>query len=250
MELIIFFVLGAAIGSFINAASFRIAEGKNWVSDRSECPKCKQDLKWYQLIPIVSYLALRGKCGSCKTAISLQYLLVEIAMAFLFLQAGQAWMLSGDYIELLFALILFTSLTFLFIHDLRYYILPDIVTLPTLVALMGLQLYMGMDWNLLFLAVFIGSGFFAFQFLISKGRWIGGGDIRMGALMGAAIGWPYILVGLMLSYLSGSFIAIFLLLSKKKAVGAKIPFGTFLALGTLATYWWGAPIWSWYIGFL
>ena len=250
MELIIFFLLGSAFGSFINATSFRIAKGKNWVNDRSECPKCQVALKWYHLIPLISFIALRGKCGACKDSISVQYILVEIAMALLFVIAGQAWMLSADFLELFFALVLFTSLTFLFIHDLRYYILPDIVTLPTLGILTGIQLYRGVEWNLLFLAILIGAGFFAFQFIISKGRWIGGGDIRMGALMGAAVGWPYILVALMVSYISGSFIAIFLLLSKKKAVGAKIPFGTFLALGTLITYWWGAPIWSWYIGFL
>lgn len=250
MELAIFFLLGSAIGSFINAASFRIAHAKNWVSGRSACPHCKQELAWYQLVPVVSYLVQLGKCSSCKAKLSIQYLLVELVLGALFLIAGQDWLMTQDLLELAFALILYTSLVFLFIHDLKYYILPDLVTLPTIIALLILQFFKGADMRFIFWGVLIGAGFFAAQFLVSKGKWIGGGDIRMGGVMGAALGIPYILVALMLSYISGALIGVGLLLSKKKSFGAKLPFGTFLALGTVATYWWGESIWSWYIGFL
>jgi prepilin signal peptidase PulO-like enzyme (type II secretory pathway) len=93
----------------------------------------------------------------------------------------------------------------------------------------------------------IGSGFFLLQFVISKGRWIGGGDIRLGFFMGAILGWPHVLTALFISYILGSFISIFLLLYRRKEWGDKIPFGTFLALGTFITMLWGPSLVNWYL---
>lgn len=247
---LLFFLFGTAIGSFINAASFRIGHGKNWISGRSACQKCQHQLKWWELIPVISFFLLKAKCSSCKESIASRYLLVELVMGALFLVAGQSFLLAFDYWTLLFELVLSSSLVFLFLHDLEFFILPDLVTIPSLIVLFGLQLLRGYSVQELLLAILIGAGFFAFQFIISKGKWIGGGDIRMGALMGSALSWPGILIGLFLSYIYGSVIAIYLLATKKKSMGAKLPFGTFLALGTLTTLWYGDAILTWYLGFL
>lgn len=248
---IIFFVLGACMGSFLHAASFRIAKKQDLVKGRSACPKCRQQLKWYDLIPVISFLVLKRKCRACGWKIPTRYLLVELATGLLFLSTGLYW-LSQDLtmIYLIRDLFIVSVLLFLFIHDLFYYILPDIVTLPSIVLVVAMQLALGISWESLLLAILIGGGFFAFQFIVSKGKWIGGGDIRLGALMGAIVGWPAILIALLLAYLLGAFVSLFLVFTKKKDFGSMMPFGTFLTLSTLITIWWGEQILQWYIGLL
>ena len=107
-----------------------------------------------------------------------------------------------------------------------------------------------MPWPQLLIGVAAGGGFFLLQYVASSGRWIGGGDIRFGALMGALLGWPLILVGLFVSYVTGAVVAVTLLANKRKRFGQSIPFGTFLAIGTLASLWCGQHILDWYLGFL
>ena len=134
--------------------------------------------------------------------------------------------------------------------DLKYLLLPDIVTLPSVAAFFIINLILGAaGWSLL-IAMAIGAGFFALQFIVSKGKWIGGGDIRFGALMGALLGWPNILVGLFFAYLIGAIIGVILLISGRKKFGSQLPFGTFLALGTTIGIWWGNGIINWYMGLL
>jgi len=243
--------IGLAIGSFVNASVYRLANKQDIVKDRSKCTKCLAVLKWNDLIPIYSYLSLRGKCRYCSKPFSLQYLLVELGCGILFLITSILWLQAGSGVLVLVRdLLSIAVLLFLFVFDLRYYLLPDIVTLPSIGVFFGINLYLGYSVQHLLLAIIVGGGFFALQFLISKGKWIGGGDIRFGALMGALLSWPGVLVALFLSYIIGSFISIGLVLFGKKGFGSKVPFGTFLAIGTVITLWWGRPILNWYLGML
>jgi prepilin signal peptidase PulO-like enzyme (type II secretory pathway) len=221
--------------------------------DRSRCTHCKRQLTAMDLIPVVSYVALRARCRSCHAPIAPSYVVTEVLLGLLF-AATFVWRVGADAVLVssnLFLLLrdwyLFTALAFLFLSDLLYEELPDEVTLPSLVVLAGFSWALGLTWPSLLLGIVVGGGFFLLQYLISGGKWIGGGDIRLGALMGAIFGWPLVLVALFVSYLLGASVAIPLLLSGKKQLGQTIPFGTFLAVGTVLTLWVGPDLLAWYL---
>lgn len=243
-------LFGLAFGSFINAAVYRLYK-KETMQTRSHCVHCRYVLQWYDLIPLGSFLLLKGKCRSCSKPIPKNYFFVEFITSLLFAVAGYLWVLSGLSIEFLLRdLLLILVLVFLFVYDAKYYLLPDIVTLPAIIFFFLIQWYLGESLQNLLLAMMIGGGFFFLQFAISKGKWIGGGDIRLGTLMGVVLGWPLILVGLFLAYIIGALFAVPLLLTKKKELGSQIPFGTFLTLATVISMWWGQSILDWYLAFL
>lgn len=239
------------MGSFLNAVSLRLAGKQPFVNARSVCVKCGHQLSWTDLIPVFSFLVLKGQCRYCKGALSKTYLIVELALLALFIVQGWIWSHSGQGIwHLMLNLTAISVFAFLFLHDLRYYLLPDLVTIPATVFFFVMNLVLGISIKHLLYGIIIGGGFFLAQYLLSKGKWIGDGDIRMGAMLGALFGWPLVLVCLMLSYIAGTLVAIPLLVSGKKGPGEKLPFGTFLALGGLITLWWGDRILSWYLSLL
>lgn len=251
--LLIMAVLGAAIGSFINAAVFRLYRDLPLVQARSRCVHCETTLVWYHLVPLVSFVMLGGVCGTCSKPIPSRYLLVESATAFLFAVCAWLWWRDAafDVVRLLRYLFALGVLVFLFVYDYEYNLLPDIVTIPATVLIAAATLYVtGFAWLPLLIGVAFGAGFFSLQYLVSGGKWIGGGDIRFGALMGALLGWPLVVLGLFASYLGGSVVAIWLLATKRKQVGQTVPFGTFLAVGTLLALWFGQPIFDWYMNML
>ncbi len=254
------FIFGAAIGSFLNCLAWRLYHNESlW--GRSACPKCHKKIYWYDNVPLLSYLALGGKCRHCRQKIAIQYPLVELATACLFLLAFSLhffgnevdlfltfssrplWLMVRDWL-------LISFLVVIFIMDLRWYVIVDEISLPAIVIILLINLALGMSWTALLSSAIIGSGFFALQYVISHGRWVGSGDIRLGALMGVALGWPKILVALMLAYLAGAFIGVFLIAFKKKHLKSAIPFGVFLAPATLVALWWGPALWQWYAGLL
>jgi len=247
----LFVVLGLCIGSFLNAAIFRLAKKESVARGRSKCLHCGTQLVWYDLIPVLSFLLLRGKCRRCHAFIDVQYILVEVFAAVLFGIAALLWSLSGmPWLQLVRDCFAVSIFLFLFVYDCRYYLLPDMVTLPAVAIIIVLNLVLGMSPLAMCLGALIGGGFFALQFVLSKGRWIGGGDIRLGVLMGVLLSWPLILVALFIAYVSGAAIGIILLLMKKKHFGSKLPFGTFLSVSSIATLWYGQVILQWYLGYL
>lgn len=249
-------MLGASIGSFLNAAVYRLAVKESIAKGRSRCVHCGKTLPWYDLFPVFSYLALKGQCRACDKRISVQYILVEVAMAALFGFVAWKWGAMAQQasflviLEMVRDLLAVSVLVFLFVFDLKYFLLPDIVTLPSILVFLIINLILGVVWWTLLLAIVIGAGFFALQFVVSKGKWIGGGDIRFGGLMGAILGWPNILVGLFGAYFIGAIVGLGLLISGKKKFGSQLPFGTFLAIGTAIGLWWGNGIISWYLGLI
>jgi len=247
------FILGLCIGSFVNCLVWRLNQKKT-ILGRSICPQCKKKINWYDNIPLVSFIILWGKCRHCKEKISFQYPLAELATGILFILAilniGYP-VFSSQYLILALRDLLFISvLVIIFIYDLRWYLILDIITVPAIALALFFNIYLGFGWRNLFLATVVGGGFFLAQYIISQGRWIGGGDIRLGALMGMMLGWPQILVALMLAYIIGSVVGIGLLISNKKKMSSQIPFGTFLSIATLIALLWGEKILDWYLGLI
>jgi prepilin signal peptidase PulO-like enzyme (type II secretory pathway) len=138
----------------------------------------------------------------------------------------------------------------IFIYDLRWYLILDKITLPACAIVLILNLFLGISlWNLVFSGI-IGSSFFLLQFIISRGKWIGGGDIRLGLLMGLTLGWPNIIIGIFLAYFMGAIIGLGLILAGKKKWGSRIPLGIFLSTATVITLFWGKQILNWYLNFV
>lgn len=246
--------VGAALGSFLNAMVWRLRSGTSIVHGRSQCPVCGHVLLWYDLVPLVSFFLLRGRCRHCKKKISWRYPAVEVWMGVLF--AGIASLHATERITDIAGFLLFCFvvwiLTIIFVYDFLYQEIPDSITLPAIAVLM---LFFIFEYSADALAnraigMMVGGGFFLLQYLVSRGKWIGGGDIRLGVLMGILLGWPNILVAFFLSYVSGAIIGGLLLLTKKKTMKSELPFGIFLAPSTLTAMVWGHEMVRWYVHFL
>ncbi|MBT4403010.1 prepilin peptidase [Candidatus Falkowbacteria bacterium] len=253
--IILFFIFGAIIGSFLNVVIYRTYHNKFFLKARSFCPKCKKMIALYDNIPILSFIFLRGKCRHCKTGISLQYPIVEFITGLLFVIIffvnHQLPVTNYQLSISLFRDLFITSvLIIIFVQDLKWYIVLDKIILPATLVAFLINLFLGLSFRSLLLAMFIAGGFFLLQFVISKGKWIGGGDIRLGLFMGASLGFPEILIALFLAYILGSFIGIFLIIIGKKKMSSKLPFGTFLAPATLITLFCGDKILEWYLSHL
>ncbi len=249
---LIIFLLGLAVGSFLNAWIWRTRENFRITSGRSMCTVCRRKLRWYENIPVLSFLALRGRCLTCKNPIPLHYTLVEIGTAILFVFLARYSLNHPveNYLYFLRNIIFLIILIVVFVYDALYQeVLSEVVWLGSLIGLF-FNIYLGYSITSMLLgAVFI-SGFFMLQFAVSKGRWIGGGDVRLGVMMGLWLGWPVSLLALFIAYISGAVISLALLALKKKTLKSATPFGTYLAISTLVCIIWGNRIIDWYLGLL
>lgn len=215
---------------------------------RSFCPNCKCELKIVDLIPLFSFIILKCKCRYCLQKISYQYFLIELSTGILFALA----FLQHQTIDLFLMRNLFFILVliFIFIFDLKYYLILDRIIWPTFVIALITNLYLGFGiWNLA-LGIIIGATFFGLQYLVSNGKWLGFGDVKFGALLGVMFGWQLMLIVIAIAYVLGGLTAIILLLSKKKKFGEILPMGTFLALSAVIVLLWGGQILSYYISLL
>ena len=230
------FVFGLIAGSFLNCLIYRLPKGIKVSKGRSRCTFCGENLKAIHLIPILSYLAQRGKCSFCKSKIPLRYLIVELALPLLWVYGFLTWGLSAYF--LYFALISF-FIVGLFFTDLEKYVLPDKLMLPAIFVAFLWHVIQERSFHSLFWGVIVGAGFFAIQYWISKGKWVGEGDIWFGALMGIMFGFPQVLISIWIAYVMGGIVGFTLLISKKKNLNSKIPFGTFLAVSSLIMFFYG-----------
>lgn len=258
MLLAFVFILGLFVGSFLNVVVYRLHREESFVKGFSKCLFCGHRLYPKDLVPLVSFLFLKGKCRYCRHKIAKQYFLMELATAIGFtLIALVLWKNIDSQIILaninnllifktLAWCLFFSYLLIIFVYDLKYYLILDQVTLPAIVLIFIINLFLGFSWATLLLGALVGGGFFFLQFAISKGKWIGGGDIRLGLLLGVMLAWPQVLTALFLAYLLGSLFAIGLLLKGKKHWGDKLPFGTFLSLATFIVLLYGDVLISWY----
>ncbi|MDD5031951.1 MAG: prepilin peptidase [Patescibacteria group bacterium] len=254
------FIFGLVIGSFLNCLIWRLYK-KEGMWNRSYCPACRQQIAWYDNIPVLSFILLRGKCRHCRKRISIQYPIVEFLTGVLFLIAflnNESGIMNNGLFLILNSKFLILTLrdwfivavmTVIFIYDLRWYLILDKITLPACLIVFILNLALGISWLNLVISAAIGGGFFLIQFLVSRGKWIGGGDIRLGLLMGFSLGDPSrLILAILLAYFIGSVIGLGLIISKRKRWNSEVPFGVFLASATIFTVFWGEKIINWYLG--
>jgi len=240
------FIFGLIIGSFLNAVIYRLDKKRSIFQGRSRCPKCKKLILWYDNIPIISFFLLRGRCRHCQKKISWQYPLVEFFTGLIFL-INSLVITNFNYLsfynwpvilQLSAAWIISSLLIIIFVYDLKYYLILDRLVIP--LAILAF-LYNLLNYSLINLLIggIIGLSFFLIQFLISQGKWIGDGDLRLGLAMGFILGFPKIFLGLFLAYFIGSIVAVILLATTKKSFKSRIPFGPFLVVGTYLTMLFG-----------
>lgn len=256
--ILILAILGVSLGSFVNAAVWRLKVKKDIVHDRSECVNCHHKLSAGDLIPIVSWLVLRGKCRYCRKPISIQYPVVEVVVLLYFVGSYLLWPvdLSSTYAWVDFSLWLSygVGLAILFVYDLKWYLLPDKVVWP-LVALGAIDLVNNALWHHwsitqfiveLLLAVMAVAGLYYALYLVSKGKWVGFGDVKLGLFMGLALGWQAALVALLLANVIGCLVIIPGLVSGKLKRDSRIPFGPLLIVGFVIAGIWGQLLFDWY----
>jgi leader peptidase (prepilin peptidase)/N-methyltransferase len=245
---IFIFILGLCIGSFLNCFIYRLEEKKS-LKGRSFCPHCKHILSWQDLFPVFSFLFLGGKCKYCKKKISIQYPLVEIITGILFVLIFN----PQNILLSIFYCIISCFLIIIFIYDLKHYIIPDKVLFSAIAIVLIYNLIPPYDWHNI-LSIILGaaaaSGFFLVIFLISKGEWMGFGDVKLAVLMGLLLGLENVLLALFLAFFFGAIIGVILMVFKKKGLKSEIPFGPFLITGTFIAMLWGEKIISWYLNFL
>ncbi len=238
-------MFGLLLGSFLNVCSFRWPNDESVVSPRSHCPSCDQMLPWYDNIPVLSYLVLRGRCRTCRTTISMQYPLAELTTGVIW--AGLFWY-HGFSGEALRGAVFLTILFGIALTDARYYIIPDEFSLGGLVIGLAAAFLPG---GLTALDALLGAalGFGLLMGVAQAGKLafkkdaMGGGDIKMMAMIGAFLGMPGVLLTIFLGALLGS--VVFGPISWK--TGKLVPFGIFLSAGGAITYGWGGEIVRWYV---
>lgn len=261
MTWIITFILGALVGSFLNCVIYRLEKKEGFVKGRSYCPHCKNTIEPRDLVPIISFIMLKGRCRSCQGKISLQYPLTEAIIGVIFviiLLFQQDRVIFGIFgiLETAYLLLMFCLMAIIFIYDLKHYLIPDeaiFFAIGTTVAWHLISVAAGAATLLDILPfVFSGigaSGFFLAIFLFSKGTWMGFGDVKLTLFMGLFLGYPGIVVALFSSFMSGAIIGSVMVLLKKKEVKSEIPFAPFLILGTVASFFWGDAMLGWYLNF-
>ncbi len=236
VPIILIFILGLAVGSFINVLIDRNSTDESIIFGKSHCDNCKKNIAWYDLIPVLSFIFLFGKCRYCKSRLSLYYPTVELSTGILFV-ATFYFLPSTSYflLSILYSLFIVASLISIFFIDLKYGIIPDKIVYPA-IAVSFLYLLYAMPYTLYshLLSALGAFVFFLILFLVTRGRGMGVGDIKLAFLMGLILGFPEIVVALYLAFLTGAVAGVILILwRKKKLRGSTIPFGPFLVLGTI-----------------
>ncbi|SDL45168.1 type 4 prepilin peptidase 1 Aspartic peptidase. MEROPS family A24A [Geoalkalibacter ferrihydriticus] len=248
--LIFSFVLGAVVGSFLNVCIYRIPEGLSVVSPGSRCPHCERPIRWYQNIPLLSWLVLRGRCAHCGAGISMRYPLVETLCGVLFL--GVLWKFGLHAVTPVYWLLGAALIVITFI-DLDHQIIPDAISLPGIVIGFGCSFAVPwVSWLDSLLGILVGGGSLllvamVYEFLTKK-EGMGGGDIKLLAMIGAFLGWQAVFPIIFISSLAGTAVGIPVMIRQKADTRLALPFGPFLAFGALFYLFWGPEILHWYLG--
>ncbi len=243
---------GLALGSFANVCIYRIPLKKSLVYPPSSCPNCGQKIKFYDNIPVLSYLILRGKCRNCGTHISIRYPLVELILGILSLALFIRYGISYQYILFLIFLGSLVVCTFI---DIDHQIIPDLISLPGILIGFAISIIFNhITWLDSMIGILGGGGILyliavIFERLTGK-EGMGGGDIKLLAMIGAWLGWQSLPLIILISSLTGTIIGGGALLISRRGYGARIPFGPFLSLGTVIYFFFGEAIIRWYSGLL
>jgi leader peptidase (prepilin peptidase)/N-methyltransferase len=248
--------LGAAMGSFAGAVAWRLEKRRDFVRERSECEHCHHVLAWYDLVPVFSWLALKGKCRYCHKSIGVSALALEIGLALTFAVTYLAWPYGFSALGIALFVLWLVSLvllTILFVYDVRHFLLPDVLVWP--LAALGAVIFVlnmllsgvpAIEWALeAVLALLPVSGVYGLLYVISGGKWIGFGDVKLGLFIGLVLGWQGGLVALLLANYLGFFWVLPALLRQKVDRSTHMPFGPFLIVATYVVFLWKEPILGW-----
>jgi leader peptidase (prepilin peptidase)/N-methyltransferase len=242
-------ILGLAIGSFLNVCIHRLPSKSSIVQPPSSCPHCHYQLRWIDNIPVLSYAMLGGRCRQCKAPISIRYPIVEILTMGMFVLH---YLVLGPDILLVPRLLFACAMIVLFAIDLEHHLLPNVITLPGIIvglafsamlppgivdALIGVLVGGGILW-------LIGEAYYRY----SGQEGMGGGDVKMLAMIGAFLGWKLVILTLILSSLLGSIIGVAVIAARRGGMKHALPYGTFLSLAALVASLYGSRIVDWYVG--
>jgi len=245
---ILTFIFGSIVGSFLNVCIHRIPEGKSIIFPPSSCPNCGKPIAFYHNIPIISYIMLLGRCRNCKSLISQRYPVVELLTALFSVTLSKRFGISAEY----FIYFAFTaSLIVITFIDLKYQIIPDVISLPGIVIGLLVSYFLPQGILNSVIGTLTGGGSL---FLIAAGyqlvtgrEGMGGGDIKLLAMIGAFLGWQGVIVTIFTGSFAGAVVGSLLMLAKGKDSKYAIPFGPFLAIGAVVALFFGETIINWYI---
>src|SRR5680860_1649963 len=251
INVILIFMLGLIVGSFSNVCIYRIPKNESIVYPASHCPKCSSKIKPYDNIPLLSYILLKGRCRNCKSKISIRYPIVELVTGLIYLII---YLIYGLSVQTLIYILLSSALIIIAFIDLDEEIVPDVISVPGIVIGFIISFFVPyISFINSALGIVVGGGIILIIGLagsvIFKKEAMGGGDVKLAAMIGAFLGWRYIIISLFLGFFLGALAGIILILSKIKKREDVIPFGPFIVLGSFITLFWGEKIISWYLGF-
>lgn len=242
----IFLISGLIIGSFLNVLICRLPDIKSIIITRSHCPKCKKQIVWYDLIPLLSFLILSGRCRQCQKKISWQYPLVELTTGLLFLIIYLKFQLT---IFAFFLIILSCILMVIFVYDWFHQIILDEMVIAGLIFTIIYYVfsYKWYDWQSIIIGGLAGLIFIGAIVLATRGRGMGIGDIKLIGLLGLVVGFPQVIVILMAGFIIGAIYGLGLIAARKKTMKDAIAFGPFLIIGFYISIFWGDKILNWYL---
>jgi leader peptidase (prepilin peptidase) / N-methyltransferase len=242
---------GALIGSFLNVCIHRLPLGASVVWPASACPHCRRELSWYENVPVLSYLALRARCRTCKGPIAIRYPLVEALTSAVFVLA---WSAYGPGPLLASRLVFACALIVLFAIDLEHHLLPNVITLPGIAVGFAFSFFTEPGWLASLIGLLAGGGVLyaiaVIYFWIRHEEGLGMGDPKMLAMIGAFLGWKLTLVTLMLASLTGSVVGLGMIVAGRGTLKYALPFGCFLAAGAVLAATVGSSILEWYLRLL
>ena len=238
-------LFGLVIGSFLNVVIVRVPAGRSLWRPRSACPRCSALLSWYDNIPVLSFLVLRGRCRTCGVPIAWRYPIVEAVTAVALVLAYLAF---GPTAEFVVASVLLAALIAISAIDLQHLLIPDVITLPGILVGLVANVATGrMSWIDSVLGITLASGLFLAIILVSRGG-MGGGDLKLGAMLGAFLGWKALLFALFVAVILGGVLGIALVASGLRGRKDAVPFGPFLAVGGAMALFWGERVFGWWVG--
>ncbi|MCA9364835.1 MAG: prepilin peptidase [Candidatus Moranbacteria bacterium] len=255
LEMIVFFIFGLIVGSFLNVVVLRTRSGQKISQGRSKCPKCKKIIKWHENIPVVSFVLLRGRCAGCKKKISWQYPLVEFSTGLLF--AGTAWRFLENFspeaiLSTLFICAWVAIAVVIVVYDMRHMEIPMIplwIGVGITLVYQAIMILTGRE-NILSVAIGGVVGFLLFWAMayFSKEKWMGMGDAYVGLFMGVTLGWTMLLVGLWTAFIAGGIVAMIVLVTKMKSLKNHLPFAPFLLFGWIVALFFGEKMLAIFLG--
>ncbi|MDA3802380.1 MAG: prepilin peptidase [Patescibacteria group bacterium] len=259
------FIIGLILGSFLNCLVWRLYKNES-IWGRSYCPKCHKQIAWYDNIPVLSFIFLKGKCRHCHKNISWQYPIVELITAILLTLSfynvfglptfydlaffNSSYFNLDNLLLIIRDWIFVFTLIVVFIFDFKWQEVPMLLVWPATTLVLILNFFIVSDPSTVIISAVIGLSFFLIQYLLTAKKGIGEGDIWLGLFIGAYFAnWQILLVALFLSYIIGSIISIYLL-KKNKKLKSKIALGPFLVIGSMLALFFGSNLLNYYLGFL